>query len=208
MYIQFDQLTPAERYFAMVQSIIPRPIAWVLTDNGDASFNLAPFSFFTAICNDPPLIMFSIGKKTVGDEQGHEKDTRKNIRERKEFVLHIAGSDLLEPLNSSAATLNHGNSEVTMQNLETVPFDGFSLPRLKRCQIALACTLYRVDEIGNVPHAVIYGEIKSMYVNDSILDLSNPDRLVIDPKKLDPLGRLGGSFYSVLGEVLGAPRPE
>ena len=65
MILDFNQLAPSQRYFAMVQTIIPRPIAWVLTDNGDArehqprTLNLAPFSFFTGICSDPPLLMIS-----------------------------------------------------------------------------------------------------------------------------------------------------
>lgn len=213
MYVPFETLTPSERYFAMVQSIVPRPIAWVLTKNGDEGaenngLNLAPFSFFTGICSDPPLVLFSIGKKPSGDERGAEKDTRKNIRKHKEFVLHIASTDMLQPLNLSAATLNYGDSEIEQQHLETVPFEGFSLPRLKDCKIAMGCSLYRMDEIGNVPQAVIYGEIKTMYINDDVLDVSNPNRLVIDPKKLDPLSRLGSGHYAELGDLLSAIRPE
>lgn len=208
IYINFDTMTPAERYYAMVQSIVPRPIAWVLTDNGNASLNLAPYSFFTGICSDPPLILFSVGKKPIGDEKGVKKDTAINIQERKSFVLHIANRDLLGPLNASAATLNHGDSELEAEGLETVVFDGFSLPRLKACPIAMACTLYRIDEIGNAPQTLVYGEIKSMYLNDNIMDMATKDRLVVQPNKLDPLSRLGGNYYSVLGELLTANRPD
>ena len=213
MYIHFDTLTPSERYFAMVQSIVPRPIAWVLTKNSDEivdnnDLNLAPFSFFTGVCSDPPLVLFSVGKKPSGDEQGYEKDTRKNIREHNEFVLHIASTDMLQPVNLSAATLNYGDSEIEQQQLETVAFEGFSLPRLKECRIAMGCSLYRIDEVGNVPQAVIYGEIKTMYVDDDVLDTSNPNRLIIDPKKLDPLSRLGGGHYAGLGDLLSAVRPD
>ena len=213
MIIDFTNLTPNECYFAMVQAIVPRPIAWVLSLNSlnihsqKPSFNLAPFSFFTGICSDPPLLMFSVGKKTEGDEGGRVKDTCANIRSHKRFVVHIANTPLLGPVNASAATLNYGVSEVEQLNLATVPFAGFALPRLKDCPIALACELYRLDEIGNTPQAVIYGQIVAMYVDDALLQ-QNISRLVIDSKALDPLMRLGGSSYGALGETLTANRPK
>ena len=210
MIIDFKTLTPSQCYFAMVQSIIPRPIAWVLTANGtdgEGAFNLAPFSFFTGVCSDPPLLMLSVGKKPSGDEAGQVKDTCLNIRERKQFVVHIAGTDRLEAVNRSAATLNHGASEIQVQGLSTVPFDGFDLPRLGCCSIAIGCSLYRIDEIGNTPQSVIYGQIETMFVDDNIITPSD-ERLIIDGKKLDPLARLGGSFYGGIGDLLLADRPK
>jgi flavin reductase (DIM6/NTAB) family NADH-FMN oxidoreductase RutF len=218
MILNFERLSSAECYFAMVQAIIPRPIAWVLTDNGKpdgidgvngkARFNLAPFSFFTGVCSDPPLLMISVGKKSDGDEIGQLKDTRRNIAQHKKFVVHIASSDLLDPLNESAVTLNYGVSEVELLGLATEPFDDFELPRLTVCSIAMACTLYKLDELGNTPQALIYGEIHKMYINEVVLDLSRPQRLIIDPQKLNPLARLGGGLYTRLGELLIAPRPK
>lgn len=207
MNIDFSTLSGPERYFAMVQSIIPRPIAWVLTDNGNSSLNLAPFSFFTGICSDPPLLMFSVGKKPPGNEQGIEKDTRLNIRERTDFVVHIAATKQLDALNASAATLAHGESELDRLNLETVDFDGFSLPRVGVCDVAFGCSLYKYDEIGAVPQALIYGEIKQMYVADHLLESNDKNRLIINPEQLDPLSRLGGNTYAALGKQLKANRP-
>lgn len=210
MFIDFKQLEPNQRYFAMTQSIIPRPIAWVLSDNGldgDEAYNLAPFSFFTGISSDPPLLIISVGKKTAGDQNGHIKDTRKNIEERKHFVVHIAPSEQIDHLNRTSASLDHGVSEIKQEKLETATFADFPLPRLESCDIALGCTLYRLDEIGNVPQAVIYGEIEKMYVADEVIS-SHDNRLIIDAQKLNPLARLGGKYYSVLGELLQAARPK
>lgn len=208
--MQFDlsQMTPTERYFAMTQVVVPRPIAWVLSDNGEpGSYNLAPYSFFTAICSDPPILMISGGKKTTGDEVGREKDTVVNIRERERFVVHIANTGSLDVLNASAATLNHGDSEVTALGLETTEFKDFSLPRLNQCPVALGCKLHRIDEIGNAPQMVIFGEIEMMYVADDTIKTLEP-RLEIDSHKLDPLARLGGANYAGLGEALQAKRPK
>jgi len=203
MFIDFKTISANQCYGTMVQTIVPRPIAWVLTANGDGSHNLAPYSFFTGICSDPPLLMISAGKKDAAEE----KDTRLNIRERNDFVVHIASTRHLESLNKSAATLPHGESEVELAGLELSKIDGFSLPRISDCDIAIACSLYRIDEIGAVPQAVIYGEIQSVTINDDLIIPNDKGRLHIDAKKLDPLTRLGGNFYASLGDILSAERP-
>ena len=71
MYISLDQLSPDKIYFTMTQVVIPRPVAWVLTDNGNHTFNLAPYSYFNAICSEPPLILISAGKKPDGSYERH-----------------------------------------------------------------------------------------------------------------------------------------
>lgn len=199
MQWDFEQLTPMARYQCLAQAIIPRPIAWVLTANGaSGGHNLAPYSFFTAICSDPPLVLISAGKKAAGEEAGEPKDTRRNILEQKDFVIHLPGTDQINAVQDSAATLAHGESELTRLGLETVPFDGFALPRLKACPVALACRLHRLDEVGNAPQAVIYGEVMAMHVDDAILDADQG----IDPLAMDPLARLGGRDYAQLGRLL------
>lgn len=203
MYIDFKTLSPNQCYGAMVQTIVPRPIAWVLSDNGDGSYNVAPFSFFTGICSDPPLLMLSVGKKDAVDE----KDTRVNIRERSNFVVHIPSTRHLEQVNTTSATLAHGQSEVDSAKLELIEIDNFALPRITGCDIAIACTLYRIDEIGHVPQAVIYGEIQSITIDDALIVDHPKGRLQLDSLALDPLARLGGSNYGGLGDVLTASRP-
>lgn len=204
MQLDFKTLTPNQCYGAMVQSIVPRPIAWVLSDNGDDSFNVAPFSFFTGICSDPPLLMLSIGKKSVSEE----KDTRVNIRERSKFVVHIPSTRHLEQVNKTSATLAHGESEIGTANLELIDIDGFALPRIAGCDIALACHLYRIDEIGAVPQAVIYGEIEFIIADHDLVVPHPKGHFQLNSSALDPLARLGGSNYGNLGDVLIANRPK
>lgn len=188
----------------MVQTIIPRPIAWVLSDNGDTTYNVAPYSFFTGVCSDPPILMISAGKKDADTE----KDTRLNIREREYFVVHIAGTKHLEQVNKTAETLAHGVSEVERANLQLEPINDFALPRIADCGVAMACKLHRMDKIGHTSQAVIYGEIISMTVNNDLIVPSEQNRLIIDADKLDPLARLGGNNYSALGQHLTISRPK
>jgi len=213
MNINFEKITSNEAYFAMVQTIIPRPIAWVLTKSKNETLNVAPYSFFTGICSDPPLVMISAGKKPSGNEKGQNKDTRQNIMDDEHFVIHIASTDQLKELNNSAATLDSGQSEITQNNIEVTDFiidddHSFKLPRIKDCPVAIACKLHRIDEIGNTPQAVIYGEIKAMYINDNAVNLENAERLEVDSQSIDPLSKLGGPFYGALGEQFKIVRPK
>lgn len=204
MYIDLSAQSPSQTYFLMTQTLVPRPVAWVLSENEDASLNLAPFSYFNAVCSDPPIIMVSIGKKP----DGSPKDTRLNIQERKQFVIHIAHEELAPLVTESSATLPAGESEVEKLGLETVPFEGFGLPRLADCRIAYACELHEIQEIGNTQQAMILGEIKAIYLDDSVVGEDEKGRLKVAAEKLNPLGRLGGTEYVTFGEIVSVPRPK
>ena len=82
--VDFDKIESKERYKLMAGNIIPRPIAWIVTENNGV-LNVAPFSYFTGISSKPPLLMVSIGrKKPTIDEP---KDTYKNICETKKATV-------------------------------------------------------------------------------------------------------------------------
>ena len=204
MDITFAELSPGQVYFNMIQTIIPRPIAWVLTGNADGSCNLAPFSYFTAVCSEPPLIMLSIGKKS----DGSQKDTATNIEARRDFVVHIAHREMLEALNSSSASLPAGESEVEMLGLKTVPFGSFSLPRLESARIAYACSLYETKIIGAGAQTIVFAEVKHLYVDDAFIIYDRKGRARVDVKSLDPIARLGADEYAFLGDVVRLKRPD
>ncbi|HHH38685.1 MAG TPA: flavin reductase family protein [Sedimenticola sp.] len=204
MNIDLSRMKPSEVYSTMAQAILPRPIAWVLSDNGDGHWNLAPFSYFSAVCSDPPLLMFSVGRKP----DGSPKDTHANIAARREFVVHIPGWEQLEAMNASSATLPAGVSEVDKLGLELEPFPGFRVPRLKGCRLAMACELYRLQEIGAAPQTLIFGRILGLQVADDAVARDTAGRLRILPQRLDPVARLGGPHYARLGPVVKLPRPD
>lgn len=200
MYLRTSELSPSENYFTLIQTLVPRPVAWVLSDNGNGSYNLAPFSYFSGVSSKPPMLMFVAGKKP----SGQIKDTRNNIIERKQFVVHIPHTSQAQAVTDSAANFEAGESEISALALETTDFDGVDLPRLTASKIAYACDLYKVDEITE-DQAVIYGLIKAIYIDDSIVSEVN-GRLKVDAKTLDPLARLGGDDYSGIGETFSVER--
>lgn len=204
MQIDFDGMDPKEAYHILTQTVIPRPVAWVLSENPDGDYNLAPFSFFTPITSNPPLLMFSVGKKPT---DGSFKDTRVNIETNGHFVVHIAHREMAEAMTETSRTLPHGESELKNVELELTEFSGSPLPRLKECRVALACELYEIKEIGAAPQSLIFGRIKAIHVADEAVTRDDKDRLRFDGATIDPLGRLGGSEYVTFGEILKVPRP-
>ncbi len=203
MHIDAQSMATSELYHLITQTVIPRPIAWVLTDSGCHNYNLAPFSYFTPVSSNPPLLMISVGKKPNGDI----KDTTRNALDKQHMVIHIASVSAAEHVTTTAATLEHGDSEVTHSQLELVEFDGFALPRLKDCSVAFGCSLYQTQEIGDTPQTLIFAEIQSIYINPEVVDDSQ-QRLKIDALALDPLSRLGGGEYAVLERTFSIVRPQ
>jgi len=196
MHKNVSELKPSSLYHLLIQAIIPRPIAWVLTSNGQA-LNLAPFSFFMAVSGEPPLLALSIGQK----KDGSPKDTLANIQSNKFFVLHIPSRGMEEAVNKTADALPHGVSEIEHAGLEVVPLGDFPLPRLKDARIALGCELLRADVLmEGMDTTMVYGLIKEIYIDDSISEEIN-GHLNIDAKKMDPLFRLAGDDYGFLGGI-------
>lgn len=203
-----ETLSANQIYHLMTQTVIPRPIAWVLTDSSSAgeeqgNYNLAPFSYFTPICSAPPLLLFSVGKKPNGDI----KDTTRNVKAHGKMVVHIASTDSCEAMTASAATLDHGESEVAANNIALVDFANFDLPRVADCPIAFGCSLYQLQEIGDTPQSLIIAEIEQVYIDPNVIDPAT-ERLKVDALKVDPIARLGGGEYSSLADTFSVQRPK
>ena len=197
-------LSAPDAYFTMTQTVLPRPIAWVISENENNSLNLAPFSYFNAVASDPPLIMFSVGLQP----DGTKKDSLRNIEDRNNFVVNIASVDQLTDLNQTSATLPYGSSEVEKNGIETAEIDGFPLPRVAQCKIAMCCTMYELKKIGNNSQTLIFGEIQSIWIDDDCAAVNDKGRLKIYADKIAPLARLGAGEYASFGEILTARRPD
>ncbi len=204
MIIDLAPLSAPQVYFSLIQTVIPRPIAWVLSQYPDRRYNLAPFSYFNAVCSAPPLIMISVGRKP----DGSFKDTKMNIEERAEFVVHLVDEDTIDAMNESAASLDFGESELDTTGLETTDFDGFAVPRLARAKVAFACSRYQVIQVGTTPQSLILGEVHRIHVDDSVVGEDAKGRTKIHADRIRPVGRLGPNEYVTFGELLHRRRPD
>lgn len=204
MILDLAELKPTQVYFHMIQTLIPRPIAWVLSEIEADKYNLAPFSYFNAVCSNPPLIMLSVGKKP----DGSFKDTRVNIEQRRDFVVHIAHREMLQDLNESSATLDAEVSELDRLGIETTSFADSRLPRIKACKVAYACECYDIQELGSTPQSIVYGQVRYIYIDDAITSTDKNGRLRVHADQLDPISRLGANEYMSFGEVISLSRPK
>lgn len=204
MNLNFSDFSANQRYHLMTQTIIPRPIAWALTDSGNCNYNLAPFSYFTPVSSAPPILMLSVGKKPNGDD----KDTLTNIISTEKVVIHIASEQDAQLVTKTAATLAHGESELNANKLTTCEFSDFSLPRLSQCDIAYGCELYEIKPLGDVPQSLIFVEVKQVYINDAIADIDEKQRIKVHAERVKPLARLGGGEYAAITSPFTMTRPK
>lgn len=170
--------------------VIPRPIAWVSTRSASGVDNLAPHSFFTVVSTDPPIVLVS----SMG-----EKDTVRNARETGEFVVCGSPGDQIEAINLTAVEFPPDVSEFEAVGLTPEPSLMVAPPRVAESPYALECRLVRIDPMGN--GLVIYGEIVCIAVDERVM-VDNR----VDAQRLNPVARLGGVDWSLLGDVVSRRR--
>lgn len=207
MQIDLSDKKSSDIYHLLTQTIVPRPIAWILTGNKAGTgepYNLAPFSFFNAMASAPPTLVVSIGKKPTGEE----KDTRANLAEGELCVVHIPQVTHMQAISDSSKTLEYGDSELKHSQMDHCDFEGFALPRLADCPIAFGCKVAKVVEWGPAPQALILLEISHAFIDDEICTQDDKGRTRVDAKKLNPLARLGANEYAELGGILKLARPD
>lgn len=201
MHIDLSSLTPVQTYATMTQTIVPRPIAWILTENESGSYNLAPYSYFNALSSDPAMAVLSVGMQA----DGSLKDTRVNLEEREFGVIHIAHREMAATMTATAATLERGVSEVSELALELADMPGSKLARLAACRVAYAAKLVDTKLINKQWLAFL--ELTDVYLDDDIVGEDSKGRLKVLANKLDPIGRLGGGEYVMAGDVVSVVRP-
>ena len=201
MILDLTQLPPREAYKWMVNSITPRPIAWVSTISAAGKTNLAPFSFFQGVCANPPTVIFC----GSNDRTGKKKDSVINVGEVPEFVVNLVPYSLRDAMNLTAATLPYGESEFEKFDIPTEPSRTIRPPRVAAAPIAFECKLDRMVELGGGPLGsnVVFGTILCMHVSEVVLNGEGD----IDPVKLDTIGRMGGDLYTRTTELFTMKRP-
>jgi flavin reductase (DIM6/NTAB) family NADH-FMN oxidoreductase RutF len=172
--------------------VVPRPIAWVTTISEEKVVNLAPFSCFTFLSSNPPLIGF-----TVGPRRGGRKDTARNIRYASEFVVHIADDTMLDALHASADEYLPEVSEAEFLNLPMTPSELIRVPRLATAPIAMECVLDQSLRFGRSGSEFFVGEIKLFHLRDGLCVDGK-----IDSEQLRPIGRLAGPVYAKVDQVI------
>ncbi|MGM0900309.1 MAG: flavin reductase family protein [Bacillota bacterium] len=186
------ELREKEVYKLLSGSVVPRPIAWVSTISESGDLNLAPFSFFTVASRNPPMLCISVGPG-VGEREGTEKDTLVNIRSQKEFVINVVTVELGNPMQKSSENLPAEINEFQAAGLTPIDSHIVSAKRVKEAPIQMECKLEQIIQLGT-DHLII-GRMVHYYIQDEYY-LGN---YKINLEKLEPLGRLAGSFSEMKG---------
>ncbi|MGQ2985505.1 flavin reductase family protein [Flavobacterium sp.] len=188
-------------YKILTGSVIPRPIGWISTVSEDGIPNLAPFSFFNAVGEDPPHVMFSTVRS--GDTN---KDTLNNVLATKQFVVNMATEELVEAMNNSSINLPPDGNEFEYAGLTAIPSVVVKAPRVAESPIHFECELvhhYSFEDHKDGGATVMIGRIVMFHVDESVL---LPD-FKINRENYKPIARLEGANYAKIGEVFSIKRP-
>lgn len=194
MVINPQDIDRRDRYKLMIGSIVPRPIAWVSTMDRNGNLNLAPFSYFTAVCPEPMTLLFCPGWSSV---RGRRKDTWLNIEQVPEFVINITNEDTKEAMNLSATEFEHGRNEFEWAGVTPAPSTTIRVPRVAEAPIAFECRLQQIVVVSDGPGggAAVFGEVQAIHVRDDMYQ----DGYIL-PERLQPIARMAGTQYAHLNE--------
>ncbi len=194
-------LSNAERYKLLIGSVVPRPIAWVSTISPEGVANLAPFSFFTAICSSPMMLCFC---PAIRSSDGKRKDTLNNIEATRECVINIVTEELGEVMNKTAAELPPDVSEFEAAGVTPVASVKVKPPRVKESPIQFEAKLHQVVTIGETAGSgsLVIVEVVQLHYAPEVYD--NGKVLI---RNLKPIARLAGTSYARVNDIFDMERP-
>ncbi len=188
MLFDFAAIPPREGSKLLVSTVTPRPIAWISSQNANGQLNAAPFSFFNVFAGDPPVVGIGIGSH----EPGRAKDTRRNIRETREFVVNLVSEEAAEAMNITAIEFEPGVNELAEAQLKTVPSVHVKPPRIALSPVSMECALIQIVELGP-NNGLVLGRVLAMHVRDDLV--IDPAKHYIDTPKLRLIGRMHGTGW-------------
>jgi len=192
------ELSGADPYKLTTGLIVPRPIGWIGTISADGTPNLAPYSFFNAVSGMPPTFVFSPGR-------GGRKDTLANVREVGEFTINVVTAEVVEAMNTTAASLPADVDEFDAAGLTAVPSASVRPPMVGECKANIECVVTQIIDVGHPKYgnALVIGEAVEFHIADELLDGTR-----IDQAGLRAVGRHAGNQYSNATDLFEIVRPD
>ncbi|MBY0335090.1 MAG: flavin reductase family protein [Acetobacteraceae bacterium] len=199
MLFDFETLPVADRYKLVVSTVVPRPIAWVVTQDAAGVVNAAPYSFFNAFSDDPVVVGIGCGPRP----KGAAKDTLENIRATEEFTVCLVPETALGGMTVTATDFPPGVDELAEAGLTKVASSKVRPPRIGESPVALECRTFQLVPVGH--HTIVLGRVVAMHVaDDCILDA---EKKYVDTPKLGLVGRMHGrGWYARTTDRVEVPR--
>jgi flavin reductase (DIM6/NTAB) family NADH-FMN oxidoreductase RutF len=200
--VDLEGMSTAAIYHLMTQVVVPRPIAWVVSDNGadePSRWNLAPYSYFNAVASDPPTVMFSVGasRRDTAATPGM-KDTLANVTARPEHTIALPSRHQLDAVEATSSEVPTGESEFALAGLDALAWD-WSVPMPSGVRAALGCTVDRIVPVADGPQRVVLARVHRVWIDDAVVTEDAKGRPRVDATMLDPLLRLGAGDYAAMG---------
>ncbi len=201
MRFDMDKVTTAVAYKLLAASVIPRPIAWVVSQDKAGKVNAAPFSFFNAMGSNPPTVAIGL----LADPVRGFKDTAKNVLETGEFVINLVPERLVEAMNITAVDAPNGMNELELAGLETLPSEFIKPPRIVDSPVAFECVSLN-SVVTGPQQTIVIGRVLAVHIHDQyVLDAENG---YLDTKGFDLVARSFGSEYVRTKDTFNLDRPK
>jgi flavin reductase (DIM6/NTAB) family NADH-FMN oxidoreductase RutF len=184
MFFDFATLSGGHQGKLMTSTIVPRPIAWVVTQDPEGQVNAAPFSFFNMFSSHPPLIAIGINGPKPG---GGSKDTWRNIHQSREFAVNLVSFETAPAMNVTASNYPADIDELKAAGLTTRPSVKISTPGIAESPVTMECEVHSLVDLA-ADHILVIGRVVAMHVrDDAVLDR---ETCAIDTHKLDLVARV------------------
>lgn len=195
--IDGDSLDTETAYRLLVGCVVPRPIAWITSVNGEGVVNAAPFSSYNYVATSPPMLAVNIASRPGS---GMVKDTARNIASTREFVVNVATLQDMELMHRTAQEFGPEVSEPELLGIPLLPSRHVAAPRIATAPVQMECRLDQIITLGRGVNTLYIGEVVAFHLSDQVFDGKR-----VDSVAMQPVARLGGPFYAGLGDIYNRP---
>ena len=200
--IDLATINHQDAYKLIIGSILPRPIAFVSTLSPEGVPNLAPFSFFTGVCSNPPTVLFCPMRR---GSDGEKKDTLINIEATREFVVNVVSEEIVCQMNETAGEYPRNVNEFEKAGLTPVASDIIQPPRVLESPVSMECALNQIVYVGDGSvgsGSIVIGTVLRFHIREDLYENGR-----IDTVGLKPVSRLAGAAYAPVRETFELQRP-
>ena len=183
--------------------IFPRPIGWISSIDRKGIVNLAPYSYFNAIADDPPQIMFVAA---ASDRPSQKKDTLSNIMTTKEFVVNFATTATRKQMNLSSKDIHKDDDEFVLTKLKKRKSRLVKVPSVDDSPVNLECRLLKSIKLKSTSRkfcTMVMGEVIGIYIKDSFIEKGR-----VNSAAMRYVARMGYSDYTTVSSKFKMKRPK
>ena len=190
MLFDFSHISTQHQYRLLTATIVPRPIAWVVSMDGAGRMNAAPFSFFNMFSEEPPIIGIGVNARP----EGAPKDTARNIIETGTFTVNMVSEETMQAMNITAADFPPDESEIEAAGIATAPSHAIAVPRIATSPVAFECRLTQTVELSPLRYLIL-GQVLAAHGRDA--DVLDAAACKVNTPALHLVGRMHGrGFYA------------